>query len=400
MTRWAFLVSCVLGGALLAALAFSQTSYDEGWLAAKRRFAENEIAAIAEPFRGVATSSGIEHGLFSIRPSGVSTDPIREDATSFLSTLSEKQQIRTVFSVDAPEWRRWSNVDNGIYVRQGVSLEEMTDDQKAAAWGLLQSSLSPQGLALSRNIMKTDQTLLELNEDTLSFGEEKYFFTMMGLPSPEEPWGWQLDGHHLVINYFVLGDQVVMSPVFLGGEPVVTESGKYAGNAILQHEQNQGLSFLRSLSDAQRREAILYPDKTINNILAAANSDNATVDYAGLRVSTLTDSQKQQLLRLTSLYVGNLREGHARVRMDEVEQHLDETTFAWIGGTSDDAVFYYRIHSPVVLIEFDHQRPVGTAHLRPKDVPTRQHIHVVVRTPNGNDYGKDLLRQHLEAHPH
>ena len=32
--------------------------------------------------------------------------------------------------------------------------------------------------------------------------------------------------------------------------------------------------------------------------------------------------------------------------------------------------------------------------------PTRQHIHVVVRTPNGNDYGKDLLRQHYELHPH
>jgi hypothetical protein len=24
----------------------------------------------------------------------------------------------------------------------------------------------------------------------------------------------------------------------------------------------------------------------------------------------------------------------------------------------------------------------------------------VVRTPNGNDYGKDLLRQHYLAHPH
>ena len=184
MTRRTLMVSCVLGGALLATLALSQTSYDERWLAVKKRFAANEIAAIAEPFRGVATSSGIEQGLFSIRASGVSTDPIREDATSFLSTLTEEQQIRTVFSVDAPEWRRWSNVDNGIYVRQGVSLEDMTDDQKDAAWGLLQSSLSPKGLALSRNIMKTDQTLLELNEDTLSFGEEKYFFTMMGLPSP------------------------------------------------------------------------------------------------------------------------------------------------------------------------------------------------------------------------
>lgn len=32
--------------------------------------------------------------------------------------------------------------------------------------------------------------------------------------------------------------------------------------------------------------------------------------------------------------------------------------------------------------------------------PTRQHIHVVVRTPNGNDYGKDLLGQHYLSHPH
>ena len=26
--------------------------------------------------------------------------------------------------------------------------------------------------------------------------------------------------------------------------------------------------------------------------------------------------------------------------------------------------------------------------------------HAVVRTPNGNDYGKDLLRQHYQQHPH
>ena len=70
------------------------------------------------------------------------------------------------------------------------------------------------------------------------------------------------------------------------------------------------------------------------------------------------------------------------------------------GWTVDDDVFYYRIHSPVILIEFDHQRPVGTLNLYPPDRPTRAHIHVVVRTPNGNDYGKDLLRQHLAAHPH
>jgi hypothetical protein len=63
-------------------------------------------------------------------------------------------------------------------------------------------------------------------------------------------------------------------------------------------------------------------------------------------------------------------------------------------------VFYYRIHSPVILIEFDHQRPVGIRHLIDPSRPTRQHIHAVVRTPNGNDYGKDLLRQHYLQHPH
>ena len=59
----------------------------------------------------------------------------------------------------------------------------------------------------------------------------------------------------------------------------------------------------------------------------------------------------------------------------------------------------YRIHSPVVLIEFDHQTPVALRHLE-QGKPTREHIHTVVRTPNGNDYGKDLLRQHYQQHPH
>ena len=94
-------------------------------------------------------------------------------------------------------------------------------------------------------------------------------------------------------------------------------------------------------------------------------------------------------------------DGHARVKMEEVKRHLDNTWFAWIGGTDDTGVFYYRILNPVILIEFDHQRPANLARFAadPK-LPNRQHIHVVVRTPNGNDYGKDLLRQHYQLHPH
>ncbi len=87
--------------------------------------------------------------------------------------------------------------------------------------------------------------------------------------------------------------------------------------------------------------------------------------------------------------------------MEEVERHLDNTWFAWIGGREDSSVFYFRIQSPVILIEFDHQRPANLAKFSPDPAkPGHQHIHCVVRTPNGNDYGKDLLRQHYLAHPH
>ena len=87
------------------------------------------------------------------------------------------------------------------------------------------------------------------------------------------------------------------------------------------------------------------------------------------------------------------------MELAEDEAHLDETYFAWIGGTDDESVIYYPIHSPEILIEFDHERPVGLRPLYP-DGPNREHIHAVVTTPNGNDDGRDLLRQHYEAHAH
>jgi hypothetical protein len=127
---------------------------------------------------------------------------------------------------------------------------------------------------------------------------------------------------------------------------------------------------------------------------------NVVLDCAGVSAKELSAAQPQQLLDLIALYIDNMDDGHARVKMDEVRAFLDRTWLAWIGDTRPGSVFYYRIHSPVVLIEFDHQEPVGLRHLMKPGVPNVEHIHTVVRTPNGNDYGKDLLRQHYERHPH
>ncbi len=357
-----------------------------------------EEKGLAEPFKGITTNGEPVRGLFPVRSTGVSTEPVRLATEKFLAALTGEQRRKTEYPVDDVEWRKWMN--QSFYVRQGVGFNEMSEAQREAAFGLMRASLSAKGLKLSRDIMKLNHTLGELNHDNFAeYGEWLYWITVMGTPSAKEPWGWQLDGHHLIINYFVLGDQVVMTPSFWGSEPVRATSGKYNGTVIMQDEQDAGLAFMKSLNPQQRTAATLRTSKPGNDNLTEAFKDNVVLDYAGVPVRTLDDRQKRELLKLIGLYVHNLRDEHARVQIDDVNARLDETYFAWIGGTERDSVYYYRVHSPVILIEFDHQKPANLRHLYP-DTPFREHIHSVVRTPNGNDYGKDLLRQHYAEHAH
>ena len=361
----------------------------------ERRSREAEASGLAEPCRGVTAAGTLEPDLYRIRSTGVSTEPVRRAALAFRAALSPPQEARTVYRVDDNEWRKWMN--QHFYVRQGVSFGEMKPAQRRAAFALLAASLSAKGLRQSRDIMRLNTTMAELTRNPAEYGEGFYHLTMMGKPSATEPWGWQLDGHHLNINYFVLGDQVVMTPTFMGSEPRTATAGVHAGTTVLQNEEKRGLAMIKALDPGQRRQAILSTPKSRANNLSEAWRDNLVLDYAGVSAAALTPVQRRQLLDLIGEHVGNMREGHARVRMDEVAKHLDRTYFAWVGGTEPDSVFYYRVHSPVILIEFDHQGPIGLPGDRA--IPTRNHVHSIVRTPNGNDYGKDLLRQHYERHP-
>jgi hypothetical protein len=401
-TRRNFLasLSALASAAVLVPRVFGQQQTSVDMAERFRQMSEeDERDGLATPFRGITTHGQVTPGLFEISPTGVSTEPVRNAAEKFIATLSSVQLARTMFPVDDPQWRKWMN--QHFYLRQGISFAEMTEPQRDRAFGLMRASLSAKGFDLTRNIMRLNETLAELAGDHAFLGEWLYYITILGKPSASDPWGWQLSGHHAIINYFVLGDQVVMTPLFVGSEPVRATSGKYKGVTILQQEQNDGLEMLRGLSDPQRQQAVINFSETGNNNLTEAFKDNVVLDYAGLRANDLTSAARTRLRALVHLYVSNMDDGHTRVRMDEVDRHIDNTWFTWIGGAQNDSAFYYRIQSPVILIEFDHQRPANLAKFAADPTkPTQQHIHCVVRTPNGNDYGKDLLRQHYLAHPH
>ena len=181
-----------------------------------------------------------------------------------------------------------------FYVRQGVGFKEMTEPQREAAFALLRAGLSAKGLKLTRDIMRLNHTLGELNGNNfVEYGEWLYWITIMGQPSATEPWGWQLDGHHAIVNYFVLGDQVVMTPDLPGLGAGDRARGQVQGRRRPADGAGQGAgprcgpSPTRSAPRPSSRSS-----KTGNDNVGEAFKDNVVLDYAGLPASELTEAQK------------------------------------------------------------------------------------------------------------
>ena len=372
-----------------------------------RRMRENGERIVGEPFMGITADGTAVPGLYPLQRTGVSTEPIRRAAIEFLEALSPTQRQHVSFEITSDAWRRWWNI-HPFLMRHGLLLEDLSVHQREAALRLIERTLSASGFRTARDVMRLNHTVGEITGSWTEYGEWVYFISLFGQPSADEPWGWQIDGHHLIVNCFVIGDQIVATPMFMGSEPVVAETGIYAGTSVLQPEQHEGLELINSLRAEQRRAAILYdsilstvlpPERGVGSdgrVQTAAFRDNMQIPYEGIRATELTTSQREQLLRLAALYTGRLRQGHAELWLDAVRQHLDDTHFVWMGGTGQQEVFYYRVHSPVILVEFDHQPGIAFDSAE----PIRQHIHTVVRTPNGNDYGMDYLRQHHARFEH
>ena len=360
----------------------------------------------AEPYKGLTSDGQVRPGLYNLGPNGAPGEAMVAASARLLRSVSAEERRALCFPLEAREWRRWNNTEIYFY-RYGLRLEEVSPAVRDAILDLVRESLSAKGYDKVRDVMRLNHYLGELVGNTRVFGEWSFNFTLFGEPSPVKPWGWQLMGHHLALNCLVIDGQMVLSPTFLGAEPTYADSGQFKGVRIFQDEEHLGLDLVRMLSSGQRAQAIirhsnLGPDQPPGRWhradqlhLGGAFHDNRVVPYEGVAAAGFSSAQKNRLLDLVNAYVTPLPEGPRKARMEEVERHLADTHFCWIGGTGDASTYYYRIQSPVVFIEFDQHAGVYLTN----PAPEKFHIHTIVRTPNGNDYGMDLLRMHyLQSH--
>ena len=125
-------------------------------------------------------------------------------------------------------------------------------------------SLSADGVRKAHSIIRHETILgeMEASVGKLRFDrlEGLYYFSIFGTPGTTEPWGWQVDGHHLSLNMTVIGgERLSVTPSFFGANPAEVRHGTHKGLRILKEEEDAARSLLRSLDAEQVQRCTIYP---------------------------------------------------------------------------------------------------------------------------------------------
>src|SRR4051794_23955125 len=319
-------------------------------------------------------------------------DPMTDDdgsrtiavaAAAWLGSLATEQQTQAVWPFASVERGDWHYAPR---TRNGLPLRAMDDPQRAAAHGLLAATLSAQGNAKARAIMALEDVLDRLEGSRRPGYRDplNYAFTVFGDPG-SAPWGWRVEGHHLIVNVTVApSGEVVATPTFWGANPARIPVGHRAGERTLEAEYRLGLELAQTLSPSQRGEAILS-GRSLGNIVAERGRARSLDEPTGLSCRELDDRQRAILDALLAAYVDNVAAGVATGYRRRALTDVGELRLAWAGGTAEGEPFYYRLHGSRLLVEFD---------CTPDDA---NHIHTVWRDPS-NDWGRDVLGEHYRHH--
>jgi hypothetical protein len=311
-------------------------------------------------------------------------------ANALLDALPGTQRQSAVFAFDDPERFNWHFVPRD---RRGLPLKEMNDRQRQLAMALLRTGMSVQGYGKAQAIMELEVILKALEkrpaEDEYRH-PGKYYFSVFGTPSAEQAWGWRVEGHHLSVNFSSASGQVVAgTPGFMGSNPGIVPAGPAKGRQILKQEADLGFALVQSFSPEQLKKALIA--ETAPGDIITGNRRKVLLDTpAGIGYPDLTADQQQLLTRLVAEYLHNYRQELAQDLEQKVEKAgRDKLFFAWAGHREPAAgkAHYYRIQSPVLLIEYDNSQN------------NANHVHTVIRDLT-NDFGEDALKAHYQKHKH
>jgi hypothetical protein len=327
-------------------------------------------------------------------------------ADALLAALTAAQREKACFPF-GDERRDWSF--GPARDRGGLPVGALEDSQRRLAHELIVTGTSLPGYTKVVSVIAMEHVLRALTPDAADlFNPERYCFKVFGEPGEDE-WGWQFAGHHVSLNFTVVGGRYISpTPCLLGSEPA-----SYGTLAPLADDEELGFRLVHSLDATQRHAAIIWhrspPDLATRTVLRIGDAERPdpvfgpepdyrlsederdTLSYIrtspkGLSASRLNLRQLDELAAIVGAFARRLPDEVAGVQMRELERAgLDNLTFAWAGGTEPGDRHYFRVQGPTLLIEHDNTQANGN------------HIHSVWRNP-ADDFGDDVLAEHYRRH--
>jgi hypothetical protein len=315
------------------------------------------------------------------RPSSTASTPETRAANTrnFLDKLDDSQRQRASFPLNSPERREWTNLPPSPNAK-GLRFRELNEEQVKAACDLMAVIFSERGYQKMCHIMLADDQLLSGGRPHSSLGTENFALLIFGEPSETEPWAFQLDGHHIGVNLTFQGDEITMSPSFIGTQP---EAFKIDDQDYrpLTDEIDEAYRLVNLLNDEQRKSAVINPRRGV--MIAGPGADGRIPPTKGVSCQTFTEEQKQSLIKLICAWVNDLPGEHAEREMERLTSEIDQMYFSWNGALTARSDISYTIQGPTLIIEFTCQ---GAA-----DNPL-DHIHTMYRNPT-SEYGKLEIAQ-------
>lgn len=333
-----------------------------------------------------------------------------ETAQTFLATLTAEQRKQAVYTLDDPERYVWYYTP---HERKGLPLKQMNPEQRKAALALLKTGLSAQGYEKATAIMDMENVLRVVENrppNDTHRDPDNYYITIFGNPEEKTPWGWRFNGHHLLLQFTSRSSPervTAQTPTFFGSNPDLVRNvpgmadtrmadprlvnlPQY-GKRILKAEEDRAFALLKTITPEQLKQVVVDP-VAYPEILSTNARTVSMEKMDGLRLADMTATQRTLFLELLQTYLTNYHVTLANQQFDKLKKSgLDSLRFAWAGDLTPQLGsgkgWYYRIHGPTILIEYDNTQS------------NANHVHTVVRDLT-NDFGEDLLREHYRTSTH
>lgn len=313
-------------------------------------------------------------------------------ATRFVDSLSADQRTRAVLPFDSEDRLRWHFIPNEMFARKGLMIKDMTEAQRRLAHDLLKTGLSARGYTKVTSIFELED-ILQVMEKGGRFARNKdeYLVAVFGVPGAKGNWGWRVEGHHVSLRFTIAEGatrgQLSSSPMFLGTNPAEVRDGARKGLRVLGDEEDAARALVSALP-AELQQQALIKAVAPTDILTMNTNDITPFPDQGVLYSALPAAAQAQLVRLIEVYTSNMEADVAAARLAKITAAgLGRIRFAWAGPIERGQKHYYMIQGPTFLVEYDNTQNNGN------------HIHSVWRDFDG-DFGRDLLREHLQAVAH